>query len=154
MFWFFLGGVEPVVTRVLERRVGRCPLPHCPGDLDRAELASVLSLFAVPVYAFNRREALRCATCGFVATVEQREHVLARSRERPSRECASCGAELSSDKWRFCPHCGAPRQWPHDTPGAPAASEPPARSPRLAAGGHGAHGFEGAAHAPADCQRG
>lgn len=111
VFFFFQSGVNTKVTRVLEHSVGACLLPFCNGAVERVEMASVLSLWFIPIWHFGYREVMLCRDCGFVTSPENYAKHHARgpalADAKAVRMCDKCGAPLAGRLWRYCPHCGS-----------------------------------------------
>ncbi|CAA6663814.1 unnamed protein product [Spirodela intermedia] len=62
MFFFFVGGVEQQVARVLKEGAGRCFA--CGSQADLVEVEKVLKLFFVPVWRWPGKDpAMRCENC-------------------------------------------------------------------------------------------
>jgi len=114
MFFFFIGGVQPRIRRIIQSNHGPCP--NCLRPLDLVELAETLEVFWIPVWRFSSREALHCGSCGYTTDPRSYEHhrrTLESATKGRSvgpgvmRNCRQCGAPVASDEWQFCPSCGS-----------------------------------------------
>ncbi|XP_020098613.1 uncharacterized protein LOC109717305 [Ananas comosus] len=77
MFFFFVGGLEQSVGRVLKEGAGRCV--RCGAVADLVETEKVLKLFFVPVWRWPS--------------------------EAPAYYCRACDRGVDP-QFRFCPFCG------------------------------------------------
>ncbi|KAJ3707679.1 hypothetical protein LUZ61_011384 [Rhynchospora tenuis] len=65
MFFFFVGGVEPAVLRILKEAAGRCL--RCSGDADLVKTLKVLKLFFVPVWRWKSKDPMYyCRDCSLL----------------------------------------------------------------------------------------
>ncbi|KAJ4747735.1 zinc-ribbon domain protein [Rhynchospora pubera] len=108
MFFFFVGGVQPAVGRVLKEAAGRCL--RCGGDADLVETQKVLKLFFVPVWRWQSKDSMYyCRDCSFLFP-----HSLPNGggQERDASyfprdsKCRACARGVDP-KFRFCPYCGS-----------------------------------------------
>ncbi|KAK1258473.1 hypothetical protein QJS04_geneDACA017261 [Acorus gramineus] len=99
MFFFFVGGLDQRVARVLQRGAGRCV--RCGSLSDLVETEKVLKLFFVPVKTWpsNTGPSLSCTNCGLLFPPSL-------SPPPPPRRCWSCDRVLDPG-FRFCPFCGS-----------------------------------------------
>ncbi|CAA7400312.1 unnamed protein product [Spirodela intermedia] len=115
MFFFFVGGVEQQVARVLKEGAGRCFA--CGSQADLVEVEKVLKLFFVPVWRWPGKDpAMRCENCRSIfpssfslppagATGEESSAAAASSGLSPLLKCYSCDRPVERG-FRFCPFCG------------------------------------------------
>ncbi|XP_072999754.1 uncharacterized protein [Typha latifolia] len=107
MFFFFVGGLEQGVGRVLKEGAGRCI--RCGSMADLVEMEKVLKLFFVPVWRWpSKSPAFYCRDCNLVFP-----HSLPPSAGEGDASyfprdlrCQSC-ARAVDPKFRFCPFCGS-----------------------------------------------
>ncbi|CAD6333716.1 unnamed protein product [Miscanthus lutarioriparius] len=105
MFFFFVGGVEQGVGRVLKEAAGRCL--RCGGAADLVETEKVLKLFFVPVWRWPGRDpAYLCRDCGLLSPgslgAEPGPSLLLPREAR----CGACSRAVDT-QFRFCPFCGS-----------------------------------------------
>ena len=126
MIFGIIASVAPSVKRIVRSSIGPCPNCASP-SIDQVEIANRLSLFFVPVWSFNSKEAVYCKKCRFMSAPGEYENWLVRrtldesaqlgdhvSKQRhadanptpTTKSCGGCGAALQDD-WGFCPKCGA-----------------------------------------------
>lgn len=138
MIFGIIATVSPTIKRVVRSSIGPCP--NCGGggsgsQVDHVELADRLSLFFIPVWSFNVKEAVYCNKCRFMSAPGQYEEWLVkRTLNESAREaggggwmranpplsgqqmgsatdsitakaCNGCGMALD-DGWGYCPSCG------------------------------------------------
>lgn len=114
MFFFFVGGVEQQVARVLKEGAGRCFA--CGSQADLVEIEKVLKLFFVPVWRWPGKDpAMRCESCRSIfppsfslpPAGEESSAAPAASPPRlsPLLKCYSCDRPVERG-FRFCPFCG------------------------------------------------
>ncbi|XP_057973731.1 uncharacterized protein LOC131161784 [Malania oleifera] len=111
MFFFFVGGVEQQVRRVLKSGAGRCVMCQSPADL--VEYEKVLKLFFVPVWRWPAKDPLMyCKNCSLFFPPS---HSLPPANQSPPLpgsaasdvlKCWSCSRVVDSE-FRFCPFCGS-----------------------------------------------
>ena len=127
MIFGIIASVAPSVKRIVRSCIGPCPNCASP-SVDHVEVADRLSLFFVPVWSFNSKEAVYCKKCRFMSVPGEYENWLVRrtldesalggnvgdDKQRyadanptpTTKTCSGCGAALQSE-WGFCPECGA-----------------------------------------------
>jgi hypothetical protein len=119
MFFFFIGGVRPSITKVLQSSFGPCL--NCSGQMDLVEMAQTLELFWLPVYTFDRKQVLHCQQCQLATGLENYEtmryrisqpvdpaHAPSSSGTTTTSSCRRCGGPIMDPSWKFCPTCGVP----------------------------------------------
>ncbi|XP_047329061.1 uncharacterized protein LOC124932472 [Impatiens glandulifera] len=103
MFFFFAGGVQQQVKKVLKSGAGRCI--NCGSAADLVENEKVLKLFFVPVWRWPGKEPLmHCDNCNiffFPTKFNLHPPVLDKIR------CNFCSREVNNTDYRFCPFCGS-----------------------------------------------
>ncbi|KAK1290669.1 hypothetical protein QJS10_CPB18g00805 [Acorus calamus] len=108
MFFFFVGGLDQRVTRVLQTDAGRCVRCGCLSDLVDTE--KVLKLFFVPVMTWSSGTSLSCTNCGLLFPPSLSPPPSPREMEGSddliTRRCWSC-ARVLDPGFRFCPFCGS-----------------------------------------------
>ena len=67
MFFFFVGGIEPSILRVIKPNIGKCIIPGCNTSVDLVETSDTLKLFFVPVWNFGLKERIYCKNCRYLA---------------------------------------------------------------------------------------
>ncbi|XP_050230340.1 uncharacterized protein LOC126679365 [Mercurialis annua] len=104
MFFFFAGGVEQQVSRVLKSGVGRCI--NCGSMADLVEYDKVVKLFFVPVYRWPAKEpSMYCNNCNLMFP-QSFPPTSPSAAVSESLRCYSCDRLLHPD-FKFCPFCGA-----------------------------------------------
>ncbi|THU56375.1 hypothetical protein C4D60_Mb11t16610 [Musa balbisiana] len=110
MFFFFVGGVEQQVGRVLKEGAGRCL--RCGSTADLVEYEKVLKLFFVPVWRWPGKDpAFYCRDCSFLSPHSLPLHdddraATGRSGLFEALRCDSC-SRVVDPQFRFCPFCGS-----------------------------------------------
>ncbi|BBN05015.1 hypothetical protein MPTK1_3g09560 [Marchantia polymorpha subsp. ruderalis] len=119
--FFFFGGVQPEVTKILEYNAAVCP--RCGQDANLVDYDHVFRAFFIPVWRWaGSNPAVSCGSCSFLLPLEQFQKLHHRgSRETRSKiaqdfgptaplpplpRCWSCSRILEPE-FRFCPQCGA-----------------------------------------------
>ncbi|EEF48339.1 uncharacterized protein LOC8274069 [Ricinus communis] len=109
MFFFFAGGVEQQVSRVLKSGVGRCV--NCGSMADLVEYEKVLKLFFIPVYKWPGKEpAMYCNNCNLMfprsfSFPPPRTDSVSPSAVSDGLRCHFCD-RVAEPEFRFCPFCG------------------------------------------------
>ena len=129
MFFFFVGGIQPRIRKILQSNYGPCLSCHV-GVMDHVELDNVLELFWIPIWTLSSKSLLYCSSCQWMTSLEQYHgdrfattgrtfpHPHGRQPTLPNRipsapitnndltvSCPSCGERISA-QWNFCPKCG------------------------------------------------
>ncbi|XP_010242814.1 PREDICTED: uncharacterized protein LOC104587062 [Nelumbo nucifera] len=109
MFFFFVGGVEQQVSKVLKAGAGRCI--NCGSVADLVEYEKVLKMFFVPVWRWPGKEpAMYCNDCSLMFPQSFSLPPPPRSDSPPSLpdvlRCHSC-ARVVEPEFSFCPFCGS-----------------------------------------------
>ena len=110
MTFFFIGGLEPSITKTVQSNVGPCPYSRCSGQLDLVEISTSLKLFWVPVLSYDPQQLYHCRRCK--ATIKPKMYNPVDYNDKISaslaqdRLCADCGTKIESG-WHFCPTCGS-----------------------------------------------
>lgn len=104
MFFFFVGGVNQQVSRVLKSGAGRCI--NCGSTADLVEYEKVLKAFFVPVWKWPAKEpALFCNNCNllFPSSLPPPPPPPLVSDVSKCRFCD----RLAEPDFSFCPYCGS-----------------------------------------------
>uniref|UniRef100_A0A7S3LFU1 Zinc-ribbon 15 domain-containing protein n=1 Tax=Amphora coffeiformis TaxID=265554 RepID=A0A7S3LFU1_9STRA len=118
MFFFFIGGVQPKIHKILQSNYGPCL--NCPtGKMDYVEMADTFYAFFLPVYSFSKKNVLHCQDCGLTTTIEKysqygmsgggtAQRMLSPSHNSTTETlCRQCGSPIRGEGWNFCPKCGS-----------------------------------------------
>ncbi|OAY82877.1 hypothetical protein ACMD2_06314 [Ananas comosus] len=109
MFFFFVGGLEQSVGRVLKEGAGRCV--RCGAVADLVETEKVLKLFFVPVWRWpSEAPAYYCRACDLVSPLSlplfpSADHGGAGELLGREPRCRACDRGVDP-QFRFCPFCG------------------------------------------------
>lgn len=106
MFFFFVGGLEQQVSRVLNSGAGRCI--SCGSSADLVDYDKVLKLFFVPVWKWPGKDQLmHCNNCNLFfpqsLSLPTTESMTAVS---PALRCRFCDRAVEPE-FSFCPFCGS-----------------------------------------------
>uniref|UniRef100_A0A2P2Q3M4 Uncharacterized protein LOC105638944 n=1 Tax=Rhizophora mucronata TaxID=61149 RepID=A0A2P2Q3M4_RHIMU len=112
MFFFFVGGMDQQVRRVVQSGVARCF--NCGSRADLVEYDKVLKLFFVPVWNWPGKEpALYCDNCKFLfpqslSMPSPRTDSVTPPPSAVSEalRCRFCDRVVEPD-FSFCPFCGS-----------------------------------------------
>ena len=111
MFFFFVGGLEQQVGRVLKSGAGRCI--NCGSAADLVEYDKVLKLFFVPVWRWPGKEPIMyCGNCKLLFPQSYSLPPRTDPSLPPSAavfdvlRCRFCDRAVDAD-FRFCPFCGS-----------------------------------------------
>ena len=96
--FFFVGGVDSGIRKVIQKSVGPCL--RCSGSVDLVETAHTFKAFFVPVWSFSPKEMVHCSSCGFLSSLKDYSDIqaLATRPDSPS-EGSPCwwGVQESRD---------------------------------------------------------
>jgi len=118
---FFVMGINDGHKELEFSQMIICDLCGAYGRFQVYMTYTVLSLFFIPCFKWNRRYYVRTSCCGAVyeldaligAQISRGEQVeiqpahlhLVRSGEKGARKCSACGYSTNED-FAFCPKCG------------------------------------------------
>ncbi|CAI0393134.1 unnamed protein product [Linum tenue] len=107
MFFFFAGGVNQQVRRVLKQGAGRCISCASPA-VDLVEYDKVLKLFFVPVWRWPGKQPLmHCNDCNlFFPSSYSPPPPPPSQLIADSPRCRFCDRVLEPE-FKFCPFCGS-----------------------------------------------
>ncbi|WCJ44348.1 hypothetical protein M5689_025019 [Euphorbia peplus] len=107
MFFFFAGGIEQQVSKIIKSGAGRCM--NCSSMADLVEYDKVLKLFFVPVWKWPAKDpAMYCNNCKFIfpESFSLPPDSVSSSVVSESLRCRFCDRVVES-QFRFCPFCGS-----------------------------------------------